>query len=591
LQTERLAPYNQLCLLASECHKVFVSQSESDLETSIDLLLNQIDTLLDVSPNLAGVILNTTNKNMHFVASFILKQACFSRSLCIKSKLDPDQIHSLIKASLLLLYLVLPELIAAKKDHKQLPYLKKALNSCLASSFQLAKKLKLTDNITLKLLSQIAGANTYSNANIYIQSLVVVSFNCTLSAFAGFNDKLTFGTALNRLLAAQSPLNIKQKQLTPYKVELSKLCNSLSDFNGALVKLRNKNLALLVEQNPSTLQFGIFEFSRTSMDDATEYEEVDAEQVRIILPQQIIDQTVLISLLASHKLDAETADQNEYTKLTSINGVNRYRADNDWRNISRSFLSNNNKTLCKVLSDYPEQSKLLLDYATEKNRQQQTVTDISHAIAMLGKDQLFPTLCNDNIKVKQYQVRKMGADVVNYKIDLFSHIASELHRHTNIGLPKYHELIGRILMIALMTIPKVSYAASSPARLAAPNADKTVCLSELFGLAALDNWKKISLLLSKSWLLPKVYTDIIEQYFYFLERGKRVEQDDKPINDNILLIILATYFFQHLINGKAQITEHQGIDTMLKSSKRVRTTLDFLYKAIRQSVTINTPLS
>lgn len=589
MQTDLLTSYNQLCLLASNCHKVFFSRAENDLETSIDLLLNQIDVLLDANPSLTGVILNTTNKNMHFVASFILKQACFSHLLCIKSKLDPDQIHSLIKASLLLLYLVLPELIAAKKDSKQFPYFKRALNSCLTNSFALAKKLKLTDNITLKLLSQVAGANTYSNANIYMQSLVITSLNCTVSAFAGFYDKLTFGTALNRLLAAQSPLHIKQQKLEPYKAEFSKLCNSLSDFNGALVRLRNKNLALLVEQNPLTLQLGIFEFEQNSITEPTEYEEVEAEFVRVVLPQQIIDQEVLIKLFASLKLDED--NKVETRKLTTINGVNRYRADNDWRNISRSFLSNNSKTLCKVLADYPEQSQLLLDYATNQNRQHQVVTELSHAVAMLGKEQLFPTLCNDNIKVKQYQVRKMGADVVNYKIDLFSHISSELHHCTHIGLPKYHELIARILMIALMTIPKVSYSASSPARLAKPKSDKTVCLSELFGLASLDNWKKISLLLSKSWLLPKVYTDIIEQYFYFLERGKRVEQDDKPLNDNILLIIVATYFFQHLINGENQITENPVIENMIQKSKRIRSTLDYLYETIGQSVTINTPLS
>lgn len=587
MQTDLLASYNQLCLLASNCHKLFISRAQSDLETNIDLLLNQIDVLLDTNPNLIGVILNTTNKNMHFVASLILKQACFSYSLCTKSKVDPDQVHSLIKASLLLLYLVLPELITAKKDHKQFPYLKRALKSSLNDSFALAKKIKLTDNITLKMLSQIASANTYSNANIYLQSLIVTSLNCTLSAFAGFNDKLTFGTALNRLLAAQSPLHIKQQKLEPYKTEFSKLCNSLSDFNGALVRLRNKNLALLVEQNPLTLQFGLFEFEQNSITEPTEYQEVEAEFVRVVLPQQIIDQSVLIKLFASLKLD----EDNETRKLNAINGVNRYRADNDWRNISRSFLSNNSKTLCKVLADYPEQSQLLLDYATKQNRQHQEVTELNHAVAMLGKEQLFPTLCNDNIKVKQYQVRKMGADVVNYKIDLFSHISSELHHCTHIGLPKYHELIARILMISLMTIPKVSYSASSPAQLAKPTSEKTVCLAELFGLASLDNWKKISLLLSKSWLLPKVYTELIQQYFYFLERRKKIEQDDKPINDNILLIIVATYFFQHLINGENRITENPVIENMLQKSKRIRSTLDYLYETIGQSVIINTPLS
>ena len=242
----------------------------------------------------------------------------------------------------------------------------------------------------------------------------------------------------------------------------------------------------------------------------------------------------------------------------------------------------------------------MLDYATKHNRQKKEITDVKHAVAMLGNAQLFPTLCNDNIKVKQQKVTQMGCDVVNYKIDLFSHILSELHHHTSIGLPKYHELVGRILVIALMTIPKVSYAASTPARLAKPNSDKITSLAALFGLTTIDNWQKISLILSKSWLLPKKYNHIIEQYFTLLGsnlaksnagKEKPIDKDSRLLNENTLLIIVATYFFQHLINGENRLTPNPSIDNLLSNFKTIRPSADQLYRYVNQSITCLTPLS
>jgi hypothetical protein len=590
--------------MASNCHKLFVSHSEDKVEISIDTLLKQMDLVLNEQPHVLELILNTSQKGMRFGALLILKQACFSRSLCTKSNIASEQVHAIIKASLILLYIILPDLIAAKKDITQLTKYKKSLLRCSAISFKFAKKLNITDNITLKLLSQISATNTYFNTNSYIQTLTITSLNCTLLAFTGFKDKLTYSHALSRLLTYQDGLQIKQLALQTHKLELSKLCTPITDFNGSLVRLKNKNLALVVGQSPFDLQFGIFEFSQTSLSEPSGYKHVEKDQIRILLPHQIVEHTKLIPLFESIKetLEANPESLAKTKTKKSISGINRYSANNSWRVISQSFATNN-KALCKILASYPEQSQLLLDYATKHNRQNQEITDVKHAIAMLGNAQLFPTLCNDNIKVKQKNVTQMGCDVVNYKIDLFSHILSELHHQTNIGLPKYHELIGRLLIIALMTIPKVSYAASTPARLAKPNASKTASLAELFGLTTIDNWQKISLILSKSWLLPTKYNRIIEQYFALISMRllstgqssatpeKPVDKESRLLNENTLLIIVATYFFQHLINGENTLTPNPAMDNLMGEFKTIKPNAEQLYTHVCQSITCLTPLS
>jgi len=585
--------------MASNCHKLFVTHSENNLETHIDALLKQMDLVLNEQPHVLGLIVNTSQKGMHFGALLILKQACFCRLLCTKSNIASEQIHSVIKASLVLLYIILPDLIAAKKDIKQLTKYKKSLAQCKSVCFKFAKKLNITDNITLKLLSQLSASNTYFNTNSYIQTLTIISLNCSLTGYASFKDKLTYSNALAHLLAYQDGLQIKHLGLQVYKLELSKLCTPSTDFNGALVRLKNKNLALVVGQETLDLQFGIFEFSQTSINELSEYSQVEKEQIRILLPHQVVDHSTLIPLFATLEDDDKAKPDSLVKTKTqkSISGINRYSANNSWRVISQSFATNN-KTLCKILASYPEQSQLLLNYATKHNRQHQAITDVKHAIAMLGNAQLFPTLCNDNIKVKQKNVTQMGCDVVNYKIDLFSHVLSELHHQANVGLPKYHELIGRILIIALMTIPKVSYAASTPARLAKPNGSKITSLAALFGLTTIDNWQKISLILSKSWLLPKKYNHIIEQYFELLKvsssgdkAAKPIDKDSRLLNENTLLIVVATYFFQHLINGESRLTPNPGIDNLLSQFRNIRPNADQLYKYVSQSITCLTPLS
>lgn len=587
--------------MASDCHKLFVSHREDNLEATIDKLLNQVELVLNEQPHILDLILNTSQKGMHFGALLILKQACYCRLLCTKSNISAEQIHAIIKASLVLLYIIFPDLIATKKDISHLSKYKKTLLKCSSICFKFAQKINIKDNITLKLLSQISTTNTYFNTNNYIQMLVITSLNCSLLAFVGFREKLSYSHALSRLLNYQDSLQIKQLALQTYKFELSKLCTPVSDFNGSLVRLKNMNLALVVGQNPFDLQFGIFEFNQTSLNDASGYKHIEKDEIRILLPHQVIEYSKIIPLLTSIKesLEANPESLAKTKTQKSISGINRYSANNSWRVISQSFATNN-KTLCKILASYPEQSRLLLDYATKHNRQKKEITDVKHAVAMLGNAQLFPTLCNDNIKVKQQKVTQMGCDVVNYKIDLFSHILSELHHHTSIGLPKYHELVGRILVIALMTIPKVSYAASTPARLAKPNSDKITSLAALFGLTTIDNWQKISLILSKSWLLPKKYNHIIEQYFTLLSSNlaksnagteKPIDKDSRLLNENTLLIIVATYFFQHLINGESRLTPNPSIDILLSNFKTIRPNADQLYRYVNQSITCLTPLS
>lgn len=593
MQSALLSSYNQLCELASSCHKVFVKRTELGFEEQLDELLNMMDVVLTTHPQLTGLILNTSNKDMHFIALFILKHACFCRSLCINSKVVTEHGNSIIKASLLLLYVVLPEFIATKKDHKQLSKFKKALSHCPQASFQLAKRIPLADNNSLKLLSQLSNVNTYSKANSKIQLLAVTALNCSITAFSGLKGKVTYNSALSRLLAIQDDLHLIQPNLQTYKTEFSLLCKSSVDFNGALVRLKNQNLAYILSQSPDKQICSGFEFGQTSIDENVECSEIDTNNVRSVLPHQTLDHNKIIRLILNQQaLEQTNAKSKAKPKATESHvGIYRYSANHSWKVISQSVLRDNNKVLGKVLLNYPDQSQLLLNFATMHNRKQLQVTDVSHAIAMLGKVQLFPTLCNDNIKVKQHSVKQMGSDVVNYKIDLFSHILSQLHHQTLNGLPKYHELIGRILMIALMTIPKVAYAASTPACLVKANENDVKSLAEIFGLNTFDNWKKISLILSKSWLLPEAYIQVIEQYFNFLDINKDKANEHKNININTLFIIIATYFFQHFINGENKLPPNKTIKNLMSEFKSKVPNLENLYLTIGQTTTIFTPLS
>lgn len=588
MHTTLLDAYNKLCAEAINCQQQLKVTDKAQLESHLDALISQSHFVVNAHPSLYGVILNTTDKKLPFTASSLVKHTCFCQVLFAKAQIEPQQVNSLIKASLYLLGDILPQVELTKAEPKKASSLIKHISGSTKRVFNRATRLKLNDTLALKLLSQLAGSNTYSSSNGYIQSLLIMSLNTSLVASFGLTVKLSYRSGFNQLLVNASAFCFKQTFIQPYNKQLSQLITLFHQHQGSLIRLTNKNLAIIVEQNPVTSQYGVFECGQRSLASPSEYQEIDAEDINNTLDQQVIDQTSVIKWLSEQDVILQHQPPNK-----ALSPVNRFSASSDWKTISRAFTTNNNKTLTKVLQQYPQQSKLVLDYASQNNRQKQAVHDVQHAIAMLGKQQLFPTLCIANIQVKQQQVSQIGRDVINYKVDLFCQLVGELHNITHIGLPKYHELVARILMIGLMTIPKVMFSASSPSPVVVPKTERLETLAQLFGLSTLGNWKKLSLMLAKSWLLPVKYNDIIEQYFVVLAKINNPQSTESLTvkSDHVVMLLIASYFYQHLLNGESHLVENQQLNDLVVKSRNINSKLAYLFDHIKSKVLIYTPLS
>ncbi len=587
MHTTLLDAYTKLCAEAVNCQAQLKVTDKQLLESHFDALISQSHFVVNAHPCIYGVILNTTDKKLTFAASSLVKHICFCHVLFAKAQVEPQQANSLIKASLYLLTDILPQVELTKAEPKKAPSLVKHILGSTKRVFNRATRLKINDTLALKLLSQLSGNNTYSSSNGFIQSLLVMSVNTSMVASLGLTTKLSYRNAFNQLLANPTAFCFKQGFIQPYKKQLSQLI-TLFNHQGSLIRLTNKNLAVMAEQNPTTSQYGLFECGQRSLVAPSEYQEVDAEDIHTTLDQQVIDQLSVIKWLSEQDVILQ---HQSVTKVLSP--VNRYSASSDWKTISRAFTSNNNKTLTKVLQQYPQQSKLVLDYASQNNRQKLAVHDIQLAIAMLGKQQLLPTLCIANIQVKQQQVNQIGSDVINYRVDLFCQLVGELHELTHIGLPKYHQLIARILMIGLMTIPKVMFSASSPSPVVEPKGQRLETLAQLFGLTTLGNWKKLSLMLAKSWLLPAKYYQIIEQYFTLLAKvsNARTAESLTVKNDHVVILLIAGYFYQHLLNGESNLVENTLLTNLVEQSSNINSKLPYLFEHIKSEVLIYTPLS
>ncbi len=515
---------------AKNCANVILTQQPREIEKAIELSLTALEQLVKLDPQFALLLLNSSDKKLSMMENIIIKQLLTVSLFGNRLNVLPKTIKTLNRTCLYLLYCLAPtlkQLKAGKLAAKQYYALK---DKFINKAFKLGYYLKIEDKETIKLLSQLSGSNKFHSSNQLLQTLTLLAFNTNLLANLSLNSKLlTLEQSLHNQ-ALLPPLSLWLGLNNKFLVNNLDVIQHLSSnelFSGNLIFCPNLGYFLAVSQSPDLDNWYCLPYDTETKQFGGEIVKITDYQITKVFPQVKLDHDDLWACYQKVKADWPIEDdlfsnKGYYDPITL-----KYSVPEFWPKATKALLTGNIKELSSAVDSRSEFRHILLDYASQANRNNLQITTSKHAISLLGLDRVFPVIATGMMKLVEESFRFTGSDELNNKVDYLADISLKLaEQQAKHSLPEYHVLLTRLLALSLFTIPKVSFSANNtnkkPLSLVFSKS-KHLCLAEIYQYPRVELWLKVAIHMIDVWKLPKVLKQFVTKYLTSLRSNTSVD--------------------------------------------------------------------
>jgi hypothetical protein len=512
---------HELQLALAPIKQVFLKRDVFKLEQVVDTYLHQLQKLETQHAPYFDVILNTKPAELGAIDLIILKQVLITKKLTQKLGYLPDSEVTIIKASLYILYQLLPDLVPLLKQQIGLKEFAARTQKVLINTFQLIFKLKINDKECLKLLSLLANKNKYSKTNLLAQATVLLSINATLlTNVKTASNSLSLEQALSSLLSLQPKWLLPVHYLSSVLIEFLTISSS-QFFTGNLIQTQDKRYFLMFTQTEQISTWLCIEFEPLSKKFINTIEEIETSEIVAFYPQSRVKFSNLIEALAA------TNDQWQPYIETQSNVVFNtqtltYTVPDFWPKIVESLISGNVKQLSANIDAEIKLKNILLQYASTINREKNAIRSSKHAISLVGQERVFPIITNGLFSAVQQSYRFIGSDAINEKVSVLTGIAYLVAKDKNtITLPEYLPMFLRLLAVSLFSVPKVRFSATSnnkPVLDSLFSHSHHICLAEVYQYNNQKLWLSICKNLISSWRLPRYVDQFMTKYLLSLTK-------------------------------------------------------------------------
>lgn len=551
--TNQLLAFEQVCLY----------QKVDVLDDSIAALLTVLEEQARLNSVLFLSLLNIKDSNLSFVSNFIIKVYINTLLLASTNQFNSKSIAALLRCNLLICYAITPTLYKLKKQPKLWSKLRVNLYKAPLLAFKKIHKAQIQDQDALRLLSQLAGLNEFKQTNQLAQSINIVALNAAFHAAPCLPTE--FLSADQAILACLTkPLLISPKAFVSQFQNRLALAATKYCCCGTIVRLKGKSIACLLTKKVSGSWLA-FEFKGNKIDQNAEIVEVRESELLVAFPQQKFDANILVNLYLGNQhliIEDDLLAPNFHEKQNKF-----YHPILDFKKTSKLLLSEHNNKITNFLKREPRQSALLLEHATLLNRQQTTIHQISHAIALLGMARLYPVIANADIQICHEKDNYLGSAQVIERARQFSLISAAVSKLTQIDLPEYCQLIANIVFLGLITIPRAKYAAASNNKYASDAHN----LAQLFDVNDINSWYKTSIDVAAKWHLPNRYHSALVALFDVMSGRANFNELPKSSAKLVAVLSLSQYLYIEFSRGALKpekLQQHAYVIKVLGTSNQ-----------------------
>ena len=533
---------------AKFCQQVFVNRDSKNLEICVDQLNKLVTQGLRQNPLLTRLSLNLVHNKFGYYTNLIVKVAVATHWFARKLKFNDEASASMAKTNLCILYVLTQPILQTRNTPAAIKKYKSYLDRGAQLAFKKVSKGVISDQNSLRLLSQLAGINQFSQTNQRAQSLCSAALNCALHALPFLSGrKLSFEMALEQVqLGSLYVLKRPFLQQTLYEIKTQIHDESRQ---GCLVKLKDNKFAILISCLEQKDECVVFEFAENKISSNGKVESRPNKDLRLIIPQQTTDLFIIVQLYISHQNELFSTIEAESMPV-KLMLEQEIMAPKGMEETLDLLSANNNNQLVAKLNQKPEQCQFILNYATKNNRQKLPVSDIKHAIALLGLARVFPAICDSMLNAIVTQDRYIGsAEVVN-KLDLFVDLMGILSKTTKVDVPEYCQFTSRLMFIALILIPKSRYALNGKF---SPPKSYSASLADLFTPAISGSWQNVCKKLYENWQLPKLYKAAIKAYFDYINGKVSLNKLPRTSQKLVALIEVQVWLYSLVLSGQTDL--------------------------------------
>ena len=537
---------NHFIALAGKCATDFRTQDISTLKVSIGHFIDATQEVLTHTPGASLLLLNVRDKKQSYLTNLIIKTVLIANVLADQGNYSLVTKKKIVTTTLLIIYTMSPYFLKVKADHSLFTQYKSIFKNAAKLTFKQVKNEYIDEPDILRILSQIANINEFRNKNQVCQTIVILSLNSAIYTCPFYLSKpLSADAALAKSLVQ---LNlICPKPFTASYVGMFSQCMSLLSFGKLCVSADNNFLV--------SVNYKVNNKNDISEVPCISYEKVEernvfvapmvlsTNKIRFILPQQALSYTTSLSHLSVEVIE------NFIGLAPNNNELNaRYLPPEYLDKTSKALLSETTFLIADYLAQDTQKSKLVMDYAKCVTRTHQPVSNIRHAIALLGMIRIYPVVCISEMKLLQQKNLAFGEYEVINKENVFAGIANGLSKLISFSIPEYQELVSRVIFQGLMIIPKSRYAASI-ATLLGPNENEFYTLNDAFGKARIVDWARCSKKLAIDWKLPKAYVATLNSFFEVKSKLVDYKAVPKQIRVNVSGLIISEWILLNWLKG------------------------------------------
>ena len=240
-----------------------------------------------------------------------------------------------------------------------------------------------------------------------------------------------------------------------------------------------------------------------------------------------------------------------------------------WPKMTNALLQDKRLYLSKAIDSQSEVKDIVLHYAKKISRQNISITNTNHAIAMLGTERLFPVITLGMVELVQRSYAFMGSDELNNKINRLTNLSQiTAKQYCRQSMPEYVPLVNRLLALSLFSIPKVTFSSNSHnvTKIHPLFANDHFCLAEIHQYKNLKLWLQVLNSLVATWRLPKPIKQFITKYIHSIA-NKTVQKWNAIEREWLLSIELATCYYMLLLNTEFTAQANTKFANLAKKHK------------------------
>lgn len=506
----------------------FLERNLNNIELSTKALFDELEKLQKISPLAFYLSLNVRDARLSKLGQLIVKTSIISKYLSESQGFSRETQAAILLAINYYIFALAPSLVKPSADD-----LPNALFRALKNGSNTALKALINNGLEKKQSNLVFKQAYELLRGIASKTKYAYKFNVAQNIF-----KLTIESAFYCVtFTKHKPLNIESALML--SASNSRIFKGLTIprnltkmwISPKVVRRHNNELALLIGpclKEPDTWSICHLEsdlrptepFLISSVDSSKlRFEHIQLKVDSIWLEQ--ICEDIFVHIDQSRW---ETPKAKKYSLLEPPQYL--------WE-LSKLISSGSNQKIIEALYDFPMQKKLILGYAKQVNRQQIPVTDLGHAIAMLGAMRVFPIICLNEMNLLEKTSMTIHSFSQINKTKLYASLASAISFQTKIDLPEYCELMARIVM------------------------------TNRFQDSSIKAWHKRAKTTALNWQLPKPYISAIYNFFRSQTQSLSLNEVSKA-NKPLLAILLLTerMFLQITEPANVDLNSHPNVDVL-----------------------------